>query len=99
MNFELDHISFQKLSDVCHRYYVRKLSLFGSRLHGTERADSDLDVLVEFMPGHVPGFAFISLQDELSSIFGQPVDLRTPKELSKYFRDAVVQEAKPIFSE
>lgn len=98
MNFELDHISLEKLSDVCRRYYVRKLSLFGSRIHGTERADSDLDILVEFIPGHVMGlFAFARMERELSVILGRTVDLRTPDDLGSYFREDVVKEAKPLY--
>ncbi len=98
MNMKLDPISLEKLSDICRRYYVQRLSLFGSRLHEDARADSDLDILVEFLPGHVPGFAFVDLQEELSAIFGRQVDLRTPEELSKYFRETVVKEAQPIYA-
>jgi predicted nucleotidyltransferase len=54
---------------------------------------SDVDVLVEFEPGHVPGFAFVDLQEELSAILGRKVDLHTPGSLSRYFRDRVVREA------
>ena len=96
--FEISENAREKLSQVCRKFYVRKLSVYGSVLHGEARPDSDLDILVEFIPGHVPGFAFVDLQDELSSILGRTVDLRTPNDLSKYFCDTVVKEAQPIYA-
>jgi predicted nucleotidyltransferase len=98
MPFEISDNVRQKLDEVCRKYYVRKLSIFGSTLHGEARPESDLDVLVEFIPGHVPGFAFIDLKDELSELLDRPVDLRTPEELSKYFRESVVSEARQIYA-
>ncbi len=55
---------------------------------------SDIDILVEFEPGHVPGFGFIRLQRELSELLGRPVDLNTPNSLSRYFREQVLAEAE-----
>lgn len=97
MKLELDPIRLQQLSELCQRFYVKKLSLFGSRLHGDAHTESDLDVLVEFLPGHVPGFAFAGLERELSVVFGCRVDLRTPSDLSQYFREEVVEEARPLY--
>ncbi len=97
MTFTISASQQEKLSQICREYYVQKLSIFGSTLHGDAREDSDLDILVEFLPGHTPGFAFIDLQDRLSAIFGRVVDLRTPSELSHYFRTTVVMEAQPIY--
>jgi predicted nucleotidyltransferase len=57
-------------------------------------ADSDVDVLVEFEPGHVPGFAFIEIQEELGELLGRTVDLHTPASLSRYFRADVLNEAQ-----
>ncbi|HEY4612632.1 MAG TPA: nucleotidyltransferase family protein [Bacteroidota bacterium] len=98
MQFEISESKQQKLMQVCQKYYVRKLSIFGSTLRNEARTDSDLDVLVEFIPGHTPGFAFMSLQDELSTILERTVDLRTAEDLSKYFRETVVQEARAIYA-
>ena len=99
MPFELTETNRRKLTEVCTRFYVRRLSIFGSTLHGEARPDSDLDVLVEFIPRHVPGFfTFVDLQDEISAIFDRQVDLRTPEDLSKYFRDSVVKEARQIYA-
>jgi len=98
MNLELSNEMRQSLSEVCKRYGVRRLSIFGSVRSGEDLPGSDLDVLVDFDPGRTPGLAFITLQDELSAIFGRNVDLNTPDDLSKYFRTSVVQEARQIYA-
>jgi hypothetical protein len=67
--------------------------LFGLVLRDDFGPDSDVDVLVEFEPGHVPGFAFFDLQEELAGILGRRVDLHTPASLSRYFRERVLSEA------
>lgn len=78
----------------CKRNHIRKLSLFGSVLSEDFRPDSDVDVLVEFKAGHIPGLLrFIGMKNELSGIIAREVDLRTPAELSRYFRDDVVSSA------
>ena len=82
------------VADFCKRHHVRRLALFGSVLRGDFGPDSDVDVLVEFEPGHVPGFAFFDMQEELAEILGRRVDLHTPGSLSRYFRDRVVREAQ-----
>ena len=86
-------VPIEKISDLCHRYHIRKLSLFGSVLREDFRPDSDIDILVEFEPGQTPGFGFIDIQDELTQLFGQRVDLNTPNSLSRYIRDRVLAEA------
>jgi len=75
---------------------IRKLSLFGSVLRDDFRPDSDIDVLVEFLPdAHVGFFELFDMQEELSHLFGgRKVDLRTPNEISHYFRDRVISEAE-----
>lgn len=79
----------------CRRHHVRKLSLFGSVLREDFRPDSDIDVLVEFEPGHVPGFITLAgMQIELSEMLGRQVDLRTPATLSRYFRQKVLDTAQ-----
>lgn len=82
----------------CRLHHIRRLSLFGSVLRGDFRADSDVDLLVEFDPGHVPGFGFVDLEAELSGLFGREVDLNTPNSLSPYFRDRVLAEAQVIYA-
>jgi predicted nucleotidyltransferase len=83
----------EKIAEFCKRHHIRKLSLFGSVLRDDFRPDSDIDVLVEFEPDHIPGLAFFAMQDELSQILGRPVDLNTPNFLSSRFRDEVKAQA------
>jgi uncharacterized protein len=80
----------------CRKHHIRRLSIFGSYLREDFGPDSDIDFLVEFEPEHIPGLiAFAGMEIELSDILeGQKVDLRTPQDLSQYFRDRVVSEAE-----
>ena len=84
------------LARFCERHHIRRLALFGSQLKGTARPDSDIDLLVEFEPGQVPGLlALASMEQELSELLGgRRVDLRTAEDLSRYFRDEVVRTAE-----
>jgi hypothetical protein len=88
-----------KIAEFCRRNHIRKLALFGSALRDDFRPDSDIDVLVEFDPNHIPGLAFFALEDELSELLGRKVDLNTPKFLSRYFRDNVLAEAEVWYDE
>ncbi|TAH36840.1 MAG: nucleotidyltransferase [Planctomycetota bacterium] len=83
-----------RIAEFCRRHHIRRLALFGSVLRDDFRPDSDVDVLVEFEPGRTPGLAFFSMQDELSELLGRRVDLNTPGDLSRYFRDEVLREAE-----
>ena len=83
-----------EIADFCRRHRIRKLALFGSVLRGDFRPDSDIDVLVEFESGHVPGLAFFGMQTELSHILDRKVELHTPNFLSRYFREQVLEEAE-----
>ncbi len=83
----------EKIAAFCRRYHIKKLAVFGSVLRPDFRADSDIDVLVEFEPDHIPGLSFFAIEDELSAILGRKVDLNTPQCLSRYFRDKVLKEA------
>lgn len=85
-----------KITEFCLRNHIHKLALFGSVLREDFTPDSDVDVLVEFESGYVPGLAFISMQDELSGILGRDVDLNTPACLSPYFRQEVLDEAEVL---
>ena len=91
----------QKLVDFCKRNHIRSLSLFGSALRDDFTHTSDIDLLVEFDPAHVPGFfALVQMEARLSSMFnGQKVDLRTPQDLSRYFRDDVLAMAEALYVE
>lgn len=83
-----------KIADFCRRYHIRNLSLFGSVLRDDFQPDSDVDVLVEFEPEHVPGLAFFAMERELSEILARKVDLNTQGFLSRYFRPQVLKEAE-----
>jgi predicted nucleotidyltransferase len=86
-----------QLAALARRHRIRRLALFGSILREDFGPDSDVDVLVEFEPGHVPGFiGMAEIELELSRLFGRKVDLRTAAELSRYFRDDVLREARTI---
>lgn len=92
------NIPHETIAEFCKRNYIRKLSFFGSVLRCDFRSDSDVDVLVEFEPKHVPGFFGLShMERELPGILGKNVDLRTPQELSRYFRDEVVSSAQVAY--
>ena len=84
----------ESLEAFCLRNHIRKLSLFGSVLTPRFRPESDVDTLVEFDPEHIPGFLRLArMERELSGILGRRVDIRTPEDLSRYFRDEVVASA------
>lgn len=87
------------ICDFCRRHYVRRLSLFGSVLRDDFRPDSDVDLLVEFDSTHAVGFfGLAAMELELSNLLGRKVDLRTPNELSRYFRDEVLSSAEPLYA-
>ena len=82
----------------CQRNHVRRLALFGSVLRDDFGPESDVDMLIEFEPGHMPGLAFIRMQDELSELLGgRPVDLVTPRFLNRRIRDRVLAESEVIY--
>jgi predicted nucleotidyltransferase len=88
-----------KIAEFCRRHHIRKLAVFGSALREDFRADSDLDVLVEFDSGHTPGLIRLAgMEIELSTLLGgRKVDINTPLCLSPYFRDEVLAEAEPVY--
>lgn len=93
----IETLPHQKLIDFCRRYHIRKLSVFGSALRDDFSPASDLDVLVEFEPDHIPGLAFFAMQDELSALLKRRVDLNTPQFLSPGFRHEVLAQAEVLY--
>ncbi|MBF0110597.1 MAG: nucleotidyltransferase family protein [Magnetococcales bacterium] len=87
------------LADYCRRHGIRRLSLFGSVLAGTDGPESDLDLLVEFVPEQTPGLLELAaMEEELSRLMeGRPVDLRTPRDLSRHFREQVLASAHVFY--
>ena len=95
------HVPRKKLEAFCHRNHIRKLAFFGSVLREGFGLDSDVDVLVEFEPGHTPGFAFVSMAEELGKILGREVDLLTFRgvEISRnpIRRKAILESARVYY--
>ena len=92
------NLTKDQISNFCERNYIRKFALYGSILTDDFRADSDVDVLVEFEPDQPIGLMAVArIERELSELVGRQVDLRTPQDLSKYFRDKVVSEAEVLY--
>jgi predicted nucleotidyltransferase len=84
------------LAALCRQHHIRRLSLFGSHLKGTAQQDSDVDLLVEFEAGWIPGLlALAGIEAEISSLLGgRRVDLRTAQDLSPHFRGEIVSTAE-----
>jgi len=94
---EVDEAS---LAEICRRYQVRELSLFGSAARGEMRPESDIDLLVEFSPEAQTGLLeFAGLMLDLSQLLGRKVDLVSKKGLKPLIRDSVLQEARPVYAE
>ncbi len=91
-------IPLGRLADICRRYRIARLAVFGSVLRESFGPESDVDVLVEFEPGHTPGFEFFAIQEQLAGLLGRPVDLHTPAFLSPYFRDEVQRDAEVLYA-
>ncbi len=85
-----------RIAEFCQRNNIRALYLFGSVLREDFRPDSDIDILVEFEPGHVPGFfSIFDMEQELSRILGgRKIDIRTAKDISRYFREEILSTAE-----
>ena len=90
-----NYISKADLETFCRRNHITKMSLFGSALRDQFNPESDIDILVEFDKGHMPGLMDLAgMEIELGEMVGRKVDLRTPAELSRYFRDDVLEKAR-----
>ena len=88
------------IADFCRRHHIQRLALFGSGVSDEFGPDSDVDMLVDFEPGHVPGLISLAgLEIQLSQIVGgRKVDLRTPQDLSRHFRQKVVEHAEVLYA-
>jgi predicted nucleotidyltransferase len=91
-------IDSNAVSTFCRRPHITRLALFDSVLRDDFRPDSDVDVLVEFQPGHVPGLDFVTIERELSVLLqGRRVDMVTPKFLNARIRDQILTSAEPLY--
>jgi len=91
----------EQLATFCRNHHIRRLAIFGSALRADFSLESDVDILVEFEPEHIPGlFGIARMERELSPLFGErKVDLRTPEDLSRYFRKRVLEEAEVQYAQ
>jgi len=90
-----DYIARAEIETFCRKNHITKMSLFGSALREELKPGSDIDILVEFDKVHMPGLLDIAgMEIELAEMIGRKVDLRTPAELSRYFRDDVLEKAR-----
>lgn len=90
----------ERIAEFCRKYHIHKLSFFGSVISENFSPDSDVDVLVEFEPGQVVGLLRLAgMELELSEILGRKVDMRTPEDLSRYFREDVLSSAEVQYAE
>lgn len=98
MNQPQISIPKDKIAEFCKAHYITNLALFGSVLTDRFSETSDVDVLVEFDPAHIPGFfSLVEMEDQLTTIVGRKIDLRTPKDLSRYFREDVLKQAYHLY--
>ena len=88
----------EQLTAICQRYHILELSLFGSAARGDMRPDSDIDLLVEFEPDAVIGWAFFELEQELARLFGRKVDLGTKASLKPRVRASVLRDLRTIYA-
>jgi predicted nucleotidyltransferase len=91
-------VDAERLREVCERYGVASLEVFGSVARGELRLGSDVDLLYVLKPGARLGFRLFDLEDELAEIFGRPVDLVARNSINKYIREQVLADARPLYA-
>jgi predicted nucleotidyltransferase len=99
MSLNQMRIPRQKIKTFCQKNHIRSLSFFGSFVRNEYRVDSDIDILVEFEPEHVPGYNSFLLVDELSRLLGRKVDLQTPAFLDSAVRQSALSEAVRVYEQ
>jgi predicted nucleotidyltransferase len=93
-----EHVDAALVDGICARYGIARLEVFGSAARGESRPGSDLDLLYELRPGARLGWEIDDLADELSALFGRPVDLVARRAIHPRLRDAILQEARPLYA-
>lgn len=101
MDSQRPNIPKDLIEEFCRKHHIKRLSVFGSYLRDDFGPESDIDFLVEFYPEHIPGLLRMAgMERELSELLGgRKVDLRTARDLSRYFRDQVVASAEVQYAE
>jgi uncharacterized protein len=89
----------QLIETFCLSHHIRSMAIFGSFARNDFHPDSDIDILVDFEPGHVPGFDFFLLEAELSRLLGRNVDLQTTSFLSPAIRQSALSEAVTVYEQ
>ena len=90
----------ERIEELCSKYHIRKLSLFGSVITPDFSPESDVDILVEFEVGYKVGLLKMAhIENELCALLGRKVDLRTPGDLSRYFRQEVMENAEVQYAQ
>ena len=91
-------IDVECLREVCERYGIASLEVFGSVARGEDSGDSDIDLLYILKPGVRLGFRLFDLEDELAELFGRSVDLVARRSVNKYLREQVLADARPLYA-
>ena len=91
-------VDTERLAAVCSRYGIARLMIFGSVARGTAEPSSDVDILYELLPGRRLGWEIEDLTDELSELFGRPVDLLSRAVLHDRLPETVLAEARPLYA-
>lgn len=99
MNVSQMHFPRNKIKAFCLKHHIRSLAFFGSFVRTDFRSNSDIDVLVEFEPSHIPGYNFFLIEEELSRLLGRKVDLQTPAFLSPGIRQSALSEAVRVYEQ
>jgi uncharacterized protein len=90
-------IPTEKIADICRRYGIQEMAIFGSAARGDLRPDSDVDVMVEFAPGVVHGCEYLHLEEELAEAFGRRIDMATQKWLKAHIKQQILGEARVVY--
>lgn len=91
-------IPADKIADICRRYGIQEMAIFGSAARGGMRPESDVDVMVEFFPGVVHGWDYFGIEEELARVFGRSVDVATKKWLKPHVRPHILREARVVYA-
>ena len=99
MDYAAVGLTPEQVKEFCQKHHIRSMAFFGSIVRDDFRPDSDIDVLVEFEPGHIPGFEFFQIEAELSQLTRRKVDLNTAKFLSQEILKSAIAEAVTVYEQ
>lgn len=99
MTLDAIALTSEEIQAFCRKHHIRRMAFFGSVVREDFSAQSDVDVLVEFDPNHIPGFRFFLIQSELAKLLGRPVDLQTPNFLNPEVLESALSEAVIVYEQ